>query len=371
MIWHFFNSRSYHIAANLINRIVHNCDYMKTDPNDNRFVIYNAKKKHLTHYKSLKNCITELCWCDNLFMLSGVLRNIKRNDIIILHSFSHKAFYLLLPLFCARMFRRTILICWGGETYLEKGIRGKLKKFIKGLLFNKFYCVMSLDGSDAKKLRENYGLENVITCPYNISSIHENICTDNEISERYLSNSKVTRIMVGNNGSTANRHIECLKKLEKYKDQNIEIICPFGYSNVDTGYIDEVKNYGERVFESKFIMIKRFLPEEEYVELLKLADIFIIHCEGQRALFNIYAFLFQGKKIYIPSDSELKSWFIELGAKTYDIESIANESYEEFSKKMDYNTAISNIMNAKKILSNKHINKVWSEIYADLRLHLV
>lgn len=369
MIWHLFNCYSYHIAPQAIKHTLENCHHTKTSPDDHKFLIYSAKKKYLSYYKLSMNQPINLHSYSNVFSLFQAIRKIKANDIIILHSFWYKSFYFLLPLLCGKIFHRIVLICWGRETELEGGLRGKLKKFVKHSFFSRFYRVIALDCSDAKKLRENYELDNVTVCPYPIWPILENICTEQDVAEYYSSRSPRKKIIVGSNGSRLNRHIDCLRLLERYRDQAIQIVCPFGYWNDDAAYMNEVSCYGQKAFGDKFVLVEQFLPIEQYVSLLKSVDILIIHCERQRALFNIYAFLFQGKKIYLPKNTELKSWLKELGVKTFDIEFIVDESFEEFSMKLDYDMAISNIINARKILSNDRIYQVWSEIYSNLGVY--
>ena len=369
MIWHFFNCYSYHIAPHIIKHIIKNCHHMKTSPDDHKFLLYNARKKYLSHYKLLMNQPIKLHPCSNVFSLFQALRKIKANDIIILHSFSYKLLYFLLPLLGREILHRIVMICWGRETELEGGPRGKLKKFLKHSFFSRFHRVIALDSSDAKKLKENYGLDNITVCPYPLWPILENICTAEDVAERYSSRLLPTKVIVGSNGSKLNRHIDCLRLLERYRNQDVQIVCPFGYRNDNAAYTNEVASYGQKAFGDKFVLVEQFIPIEQYVSLLKSADIFIIHCERQRALFNIYAFLFQGKKIYVPRNTELKSWLNELEVKTFDIEFIADESYEEFSAKLDYDTALSNIINARKILSNDRIYQVWSEIYSNLGVH--
>lgn len=364
MIWHFYNCRSYHVAEQIRSRW-EACGYLGVPGERHGFIIYGATQEYSTYYTCLMNGSVKLQWCDSPFRLLAAMRDVKSTDGVILHSFSRKFLYFFL-LSRLRTLHRIILICWGGEVGLERGIRGKVKRFVKHSLFSELHRVIALDCSDARKLKENYGLENVTVCPYPMPSFLENICTQQEVLERYASRSPQTKVIVGNNRSRVNRHIDCLRLLERYREHPIQIVCPFGYANADVAYANEVASYGHRVFGHKFVLLDRFLPIEEYVSLLKSADILVIHCEEQRSLFGIYAFLLQGKKIYVPQKTDFKCWLNELGASTHDIEQIASESYEEFSKKLDYDIAISNIVNAKKIVSNERISQVWSEIYADL-----
>ncbi len=364
MIWHFFNCRSYHVAPQIRSRW-EKCGYLGVPGARHGFVIYGATQEYSTYYRCLMDGSVILRWCDSPWRLLAAMREVKSTDGVILHSLSRKFLYFFL-LSRLRTLHRIILICWGGEVGLEGGVRGKVKRFVKHSLLSRLHRVIAIDCSDARKLKENYGLNNVTVCPYPMPSFLENICTQQELLDRYAARSPQTRVIVGNNAARVNRHLDCLKLLEKYREQPIQILCPFGYGNEDADYGNEVARYGRRVFGHKFVLLDRFLPIEEYISVLRSADILIIHCEEQRSLFGIYAFLLQGKKIYVPQRTDFKCWLNELGARTYDIEQIASESYEDFSRKLDCDVAIRNIANAKRIVSNDRISQIWSEIYADL-----
>ena len=71
-------------------------------------------------------------------------------------------------------------------------------------------------------------------------------------------------------------HIKALKALEKFKDENIKIVLPLSYSG-DKQYLEEIYKYLECVFKGKYIVLKDFIPKEEYFKILENFKIFNLY----------------------------------------------------------------------------------------------
>lgn len=127
-------------------------------------------------------------------------------------------------------------------------------------------------------------------------------------------------IQLGNSADPSNNHIEVLKKLEKYKNEDIKIFVPLSYGDQD--HAKEVIRYGKNIFKDKFIPLTEFIPFEKYLEFLGEIDIAIFAHKRQQAMGNTITLLGLGKKVYMRSDISPWQLFKDIDVKVYDVANI-------------------------------------------------
>ena len=141
------------------------------------------------------------------------------------------------------------------------------------------------------------------------------------------SEEKIT-ILIGNSADPSNKQLEIFEKLLKFKNENIEIITPLSYGN--TEWAKYVVQKGKELYGDKFKPLLKFLPPEEYAQVLNSVDIAIFNHDRQQALGNILALLYLRKKVYIKNDIPPGIFFNEKNIKVYNTYKITNSSFREF-----------------------------------------
>ncbi len=109
---------------------------------------------------------------------------------------------------------------------------------------------------------------------------------------------------IGNSATISNNHLDALKVLEKFKKEDIKIICPLSYGDYnETKYSQFVKKSGEQLFGSKFIAITQFIPRTEYYHLFSEVDVVVMYHNRTQAAGNTAAFIEMGKKLFMQKKS--------------------------------------------------------------------
>ncbi len=147
-------------------------------------------------------------------------------------------------------------------------------------------------------------------------------------------------LLVGNSASRSNQHYEILKQLSVYKDEDIKILVPLSYGDMD--YAEEIVQYGCQIFGDKFVPVQDFMKAEEYWGMLSQCTAAFFNNDRQQALGNINALLYFGTKVYIRTDtamwselSEARKWIL------FDIEKVGEIAFKELldfkEEDMEYN----------------------------------
>lgn len=135
-------------------------------------------------------------------------------------------------------------------------------------------------------------------------------------------------VLLGNSASPGNYHAQIIKRLSHLANENIKIICPLSYGASEK-YADKISKIGKKYFGDKFIPLRKFMPKDEYYELLHSVDVAIFNSTCQHALGNIGEMLRQGKKVYLRTTTPMWNWFLSRGQKIYDIKTLKNISADQ------------------------------------------
>lgn len=128
-------------------------------------------------------------------------------------------------------------------------------------------------------------------------------------------------ILFGNSASYENNHMDIWNTIAKYiKDNNLLIPLNYGLPEYRKYLMEHIK-YDKAVFLDKFI------PKEEYFNLLDSCSYFVIGVMRQQASENIYYCLSHGIKVFFYKDSIPYNYYKEKGYYVYTIEDIDNMSF--------------------------------------------
>ncbi|RZM81179.1 hypothetical protein C3B51_09325 [Pseudoalteromonas rubra] len=243
---------------------------------------------------------------------------------IIFHSFYAKDIVRFL-FFNQKFLSKSYWVMWGVDLYNYSlkisTIKSLLSYFIAKNLKGRFagyITYLKEDYSIAEKKYSAKGLfHECLMYPSNLYKEYD--VKDNETN--------FINIQVGNSADRTNNHLEVLRKLLPYKEENIRIYVPLSYGSKENA--NQVIEQGLKWFGDKFIPLTEFMPFEEYLKLLGSIDIAIFNHKRQQAMGNTITLLGLGKTVYIRRDTSQWEFFTEKGINVRDFEKLENL---EFSK---------------------------------------
>lgn len=137
-------------------------------------------------------------------------------------------------------------------------------------------------------------------------------------------------ILIGHSSFPFLQHKKYLDRLQKYKDENIKIILPLSYGNLNYG--NEIEAYAKNIFGNKLLIIRNTMDWINYTSLISHIDIGIFDYEHQSALGNVTLLLYFGGKVYLSPTGILSKGYGEEGINTYDCNEIGTVSFDTFRK---------------------------------------
>lgn len=235
---------------------------------------------------------------------------VNKADKIILHGLFHSDIIYAL-LLQPWILKKCYWIMWGGDFYFPE-TKSKIKHeiikemgYLVNVLENEYNLVKIWYGAKGRYV-QSFGYPSNI---FNHKSFHT---SQKNINTLY--------ILIGNSATETNHHSEILKKLEKYKNENIKIFAPLSYGDKD--YAKKVTIEGEKIFKNKFIPIFDFMVYESYFQFLNTIDIAIFAHNRSQGMGNIINLLGLGKKVYIRTKITPWSFFKDKNIEIFDFEKI-------------------------------------------------
>jgi hypothetical protein len=276
-----------------------------------------------------------------------------RNRKIILHSLFSKqlvGFLFINPWFL----KKCNWVIWGGDLYFYQKpkitIKQKVYEFMRAFCIKKFNGLITYIRGDYELAKKWYRIKGKY---YECFMYPSNLYKEIDFFNNKNRDEKIY-IQIGNSADPSNNHKEIIEKIRKYRNENIEIICPLSYGNKE--YAEEIKKLGESIFGNKFIALMDFIPFEEYINILGKIDIAIFNHKRQQAMGNTITLLGLGKKVYLRNDVTQWKLFYDLGIKVY--------SVEDFNiKKIDNEIRLKNKEIVKKYFSEENLIKQLRKIF--------
>ena len=357
MIVHLFNNTNHKFSEpyfDFIERRFSNDSHLFIILGD--YSIYEFKKRHNLVIISYKR---------PLLYIHKVRQFFDKADKIILHQLFISSTLMVYLIINRRYLNKIYWMIWGGDLYDYKkaisigNLKNVIKSKIKHLFVKEIKHIIAVVYEDYLYAVREYGVvADYFYAFYSfpcLQSIHE------DAIDKYADKENKIRILVGNSGSESNNHLEILRVLHKFKDENIEILCPLSYGGTHE-YIDNVCNEGDSLFAEKFIAVNKFLLFPKYVSMLKTVDIAIFNNDRQQALGNIIMLLYLGKKIFIRSDITTWKYLCRLGLYVEDIYKLNKLAFDEFITINNDNYRINRDI-VKSHFSEDNCAKLWAKVF--------
>ena len=316
------------------------------------------------HYRTTANS-----YPSNIFSFThsksffSLIPNIKllillfKSEKVIVHCLAAPFLLVYLSVF-PTLSKKVYWVIWGKDLYFYKVL--KKKRF-----YHKAYellrrCaiagvpnVITDNLGDYELLKKWYGVNPRLFRSFSYpSNLHQEQSNAEEVPAR---SDSMARILVGNSADPSNEHLEVFKLLEKFKEEDIQIIVPLSYG--DKAYAKEIARVGKDIFGNKLISLMELIPLDEYRRLQHGLDIAIFAHKRQQAMGNIISLLGMGKKVYLRSD--ISTW---RSLKSYDLN--IEDMYHIELTKISAVDKEANMKIVKSVYSKENLLKQWQAIFA-------
>lgn len=174
-------------------------------------------------------------------------------------------------------------------------------------------------------------------------------------------------IIIGNSANITGNHLDVLKTISSVPlDKDAKIIIPLSYGG-PVSYINKVEEYAEKIAPGQVISLKKYLPLNEYLELISNCKVAVFAHERQQATDNIFMQLIYGARVYMSETSMAYAYLKSIGLKVYSLQSDLNL----FNDEMDEEDILTNRrILSEQYSSSKLINRVqviYSKLIDDLQ----
>lgn len=319
--------------------------------NEHSFIIYGSSDISYIDDASNITCVNK-----TIKDLLKITIKANKSDKVILHGLFNRLIIMFL-LFQPLLLKKCYWVIWGGDLYYhvmkENTIKSNLYEYLRKFVIKKFNGFITHIRGDYELAKKWYGFKGKHYYSFMYPS---NLYKEYSLTREKKANARVS-IQVGNSADPSNNHIEIIRKLERYKNKDIEIFCPLSYGNKD--YAKQVINYGSKIFGEKFIPIIEFIPFDKYLETLIKVDVAIFNHKRQQAMGNITTLLGLGKKVYIREDITTWQFCIDHDLKVYS----ANSKFDDLFEEMDEEIKHKNIENVKAKFSEEKLVEDLKKIF--------
>lgn len=184
--------------------------------------------------------------------------------------------------------------------------------------------------------------------PEFIQLSHPTIDADISIFEDEFTRLKTNAVIIGNNRSSYNNHLDVMEVIDRSKTlSNYKFTLLFSYAG-DSEYTDAVRKTAQG--KEHYRLIEDFIPKHVFVDFYKSISALVINGYRQMAYGNIYLALKSGVKIYLNSRNPQFNWLKREGFQIYSMEEFETDLNNN-NLGLDFESARYNIQNLKKFSS--------------------
>lgn len=278
-------------------------------------------RKHLFIFKSGPTLYTSSLKADNV--IEGNLLSLKINlnitKKIIVHSllFENDIEYFYNN---PQLLKITYWSIWGGDLYCNNNHKSNFVKANVKAILTVF---------DKIEYNKQYGEKSCFNIIYPSSTLNDLPCK--------LNNEKNSPINILINHCADESTLVLLKKLEKYKNENIRIYTALSYTThmQSLKLKKEIINLGKTIFKDNFVPILDWMDTNEYNKFLSKFDIFILGMKRQQGIGNLRICAVQGAKLFMNSKNQTYKELENINLNIYDLNKIDDMNFEEFKRYTD------------------------------------
>lgn len=132
-------------------------------------------------------------------------------------------------------------------------------------------------------------------------------------------------ILLGNSATPTCNHADAIDALTKVTVFDSKLIIPLSYGNVS--YAKAVKNYANHYFHGEVITLEKFIPFDEYTEIISSCSFIIMSHKRQQGVGNIIMMLSLGAKVFLDKNNLLYMFLKEYGFFVFPLEEINDRNF--------------------------------------------
>lgn len=129
-------------------------------------------------------------------------------------------------------------------------------------------------------------------------------------------------ILVGNSSIPTNNHLEVFEFLRTLNLSGKKIICPLSYG--DSKFASILKVKGRNYFGDRFLSVDKFMPYDDYINLISSCSNVIMNHYRQQGVGNVVTMLYMGAKVFLNEKNPLYTFYKEEGLIIFTIEELHN-----------------------------------------------
>ena len=171
---------------------------------------------------------------------------------------------------------------------------------------------------------------------------------NSDVAELY----KGHNLLIGNSAASTNNHLDIIPFIKKLNLGERKIIIPLSYPNTKE-YIEDIANAYHQEFGENVIVLKDFMPAQEYSKLISSCSVAIFFMERQQAIGNITLALKNGCKVFLSETNPVYSYYKDLGMKLFSVQQDLVQS------EIDSPLSNEDIDNNREILSKRNNKKQY------------
>ena len=258
--------------------------------------------------------------------------------------------------------KKTYIQFWGSDFYdfrkQQRSLKKRLHSMYKRYIINNAAGVINLipkDYSELCKLFHPKGKHFVAP----VCDEGKDISIIKSLAGSQKSEHPI-RILLGNSATETNQHIPVIEAIRRFKDEDIEVVCPLSYG--DEAYRNTVIDKGTELLGSKFVPLTAYMDKAEYYEIISQCRIAVFNNDRQQAMGNINAALALGCKVFIRRDTSMWQIFHdERKMLIFDIDDVFDAEFDNILSFDDkQNTNYDRFLEC---MDNKHRISAWHKVF--------
>lgn len=317
--------------------------FSRAAPRKNDFVVLVFGKDDCL--KNIRNKDNVRVIREGSAQVDEICKHISGYNAVITHNLSTEAREKIIQAAFGKI--KTAWVFWGFELYGRKKnewkylgprskfyqtlfkLKGNVKNFINKsymaddlyevgphVFKNLDYCLTDL--KEDYETAKSYFRSNFDFLWYNYYSIEETL---GSLKNQHVNDQN---ILIGNSATLSNNHLEAFHVLNKLSINDRKIITPLSYGN--NWYARIISRKGRALFQNHFHPLVRFIPREEYNQILRSCSVVIMNHYRHQGMGNIISAMWLGSRVYISKRTTTFAYFKRLGAHIFSVEDDLNSS---------------------------------------------
>jgi hypothetical protein len=251
--------------------------------------------------------------------------------------------------------RKASWIIWGGDLYGDAAARESDYVQLKKRVVQRLGSLLVVAPGDLEIARDFYGFDGPGYYGLYLAPVNREL-----LDQFPPARGGGREVVVQINNSSDESILEVIEQLKAFRDRPLRLRVILSYGN--QACKQAILNAGSAAFGERFTAVTDYLPPDQYAKLISETDLLVMNQPRQQGLGNIYAFLYQGAKVYIRSDVTTWSFLRQRGFALSDTLNLSNESFESLVQ-FDPVAGQGNRRLAASFLDERSAANLWREIF--------